>query len=196
MFWAPTLEQALDVATQTGRPIFLVHYTCVGAKSPTYSGQGGWADRPLPRPRAGRRLPRHRGRDPQGVSGHGLGEESPRWPGSTPRRGACCGGRPLPRRHPRSLGPEHREGGHAGARGAGPATRLPRGALRSGAILLLVLGSSLVVEPAASPGPLPLPREARRGGQRCLSRPSARRVTAPSSRKGQPSRFQGARAAT
>jgi hypothetical protein len=38
LFWVPTLEQALDMAAHTGRPIFLVHYTCVGEKSPTYSG--------------------------------------------------------------------------------------------------------------------------------------------------------------
>ena len=39
LFWAPTLEQALDMAAHTGRPVFLVHYTCVGEKSPTYSGR-------------------------------------------------------------------------------------------------------------------------------------------------------------
>jgi hypothetical protein len=39
LFWVPTLEQALAMAAHTGRPIFLVHYTCVGEKSPTYSGQ-------------------------------------------------------------------------------------------------------------------------------------------------------------
>jgi hypothetical protein len=39
LFWVPTLEQALAMAGHTGRPIFLVHYTCVGEKSPTYSGQ-------------------------------------------------------------------------------------------------------------------------------------------------------------
>ena len=39
LFWAPTLEQALDMAARTGRPIFLVHYTCVGEASPTYSGR-------------------------------------------------------------------------------------------------------------------------------------------------------------
>lgn len=39
LFWAPTLEQALDMAAHTGRPIFLVHYTCVGDRSPTYSGK-------------------------------------------------------------------------------------------------------------------------------------------------------------
>jgi hypothetical protein len=39
LFWAPTLEQALAQAAHTGRPIFLVHYTCVGEKSVTYSGQ-------------------------------------------------------------------------------------------------------------------------------------------------------------
>jgi hypothetical protein len=38
LFWVPTLEQALDMAAHTGRPVFLVHYTCVGEKSPTYSG--------------------------------------------------------------------------------------------------------------------------------------------------------------
>jgi hypothetical protein len=39
LFWVPTLEQALDMAAHTGRPIFLVHYTCVGERSPTYSGK-------------------------------------------------------------------------------------------------------------------------------------------------------------
>jgi hypothetical protein len=39
LYWAPTLEQALAMAKHTGRPIFLVHYTCVGQKSPTYSGK-------------------------------------------------------------------------------------------------------------------------------------------------------------
>jgi hypothetical protein len=38
LLWTPTLEQALAMAKHTGRPIFLVHYTCVGQKSPTYSG--------------------------------------------------------------------------------------------------------------------------------------------------------------
>ena len=38
LYWTPTLEQALAMARHTGRPIFLVHYTCVGQKSPTYSG--------------------------------------------------------------------------------------------------------------------------------------------------------------
>jgi hypothetical protein len=38
LFWVPTFEQALDMAAHTGRPIFLLHYTCVGEKSPTYSG--------------------------------------------------------------------------------------------------------------------------------------------------------------
>ena len=32
-------QQALAMAKHTGRPIFLVHYTCVGQKSPTYSGK-------------------------------------------------------------------------------------------------------------------------------------------------------------
>ena len=39
LFWVPTLEQALEMASHTGRPIFLVHYTCVGERSPTYSGK-------------------------------------------------------------------------------------------------------------------------------------------------------------
>jgi hypothetical protein len=39
LFWTATLEQALEMAAETGRPIFLVHYTCVGEKSPTYSGK-------------------------------------------------------------------------------------------------------------------------------------------------------------
>jgi hypothetical protein len=37
--WVPTLEQALEMAGHTGRPIFLMHYTCVGERSPTYSGK-------------------------------------------------------------------------------------------------------------------------------------------------------------
>src|SRR5262249_35837233 len=47
--------------------------------------EDGWADGPLFRSRAGRGLPRHSGRDRPRVSGHGLGEESPRRPGRTPR---------------------------------------------------------------------------------------------------------------
>jgi hypothetical protein len=39
LFWVPTFEQALEMAAHTGRPIFLVHYTCVGERSPTYSGK-------------------------------------------------------------------------------------------------------------------------------------------------------------
>jgi hypothetical protein len=39
LFWVPTFEQALEMASHTGRPIFLVHYTCVGERSPTYSGK-------------------------------------------------------------------------------------------------------------------------------------------------------------
>ena len=38
LFWVPTLEQALQMARHTGRPIFLTHYTCVGEASATYSG--------------------------------------------------------------------------------------------------------------------------------------------------------------
>jgi cytochrome b len=38
LFWVPTFEQALAMAEHTGRPIFLLHYTCVGETSPTYSG--------------------------------------------------------------------------------------------------------------------------------------------------------------
>lgn len=38
LFWVPTLEQAVEMATHTGRPIFLMHYTCVGETSETYSG--------------------------------------------------------------------------------------------------------------------------------------------------------------
>ena len=39
LFWVPTWQQALEMAADTGRPIFLMHYTCVGERSPTYSGQ-------------------------------------------------------------------------------------------------------------------------------------------------------------
>ena len=39
LYWVPTFEQALEMAGHTGRPIFLVHYTCVGERSPTYSGK-------------------------------------------------------------------------------------------------------------------------------------------------------------
>lgn len=39
LFWVPTLEQALDMAAHTGRPIFFMHYTCVGEKTPTFSGK-------------------------------------------------------------------------------------------------------------------------------------------------------------
>ena len=38
LFWVPTFEQALEMAGHTGRPIFLMHYTCVGETSETYSG--------------------------------------------------------------------------------------------------------------------------------------------------------------
>jgi hypothetical protein len=38
LFWVPTWQQALDMAGHTGRPIFMMHYTCVGERSPTYSG--------------------------------------------------------------------------------------------------------------------------------------------------------------
>ena len=36
---AHALLQALEMAAHTGRQIFLVHYTCVGERSPTYSGK-------------------------------------------------------------------------------------------------------------------------------------------------------------
>lgn len=39
LFWAPTWQQALAMAERTGRPIFMMHYTCVGERSPTYSGE-------------------------------------------------------------------------------------------------------------------------------------------------------------
>lgn len=39
LFWVPTVEQALEMAEATGRPIYLVFYTCVGETSETYSGQ-------------------------------------------------------------------------------------------------------------------------------------------------------------
>jgi hypothetical protein len=38
LFWVPTWQQALEMAERTGRPIFMMHYTCVGERSPTYSG--------------------------------------------------------------------------------------------------------------------------------------------------------------
>ena len=36
LFWVPTLEQALDMAAATGRPIFLMGYSLVGDGS-TYT---------------------------------------------------------------------------------------------------------------------------------------------------------------
>ena len=36
LFWVPTLEQALDVSRETGRPIFLMGYSLVGDGS-TYT---------------------------------------------------------------------------------------------------------------------------------------------------------------
>jgi hypothetical protein len=39
LFWVPTVEQALAMAEATGRPIFLLFYTCVGETSETYSGR-------------------------------------------------------------------------------------------------------------------------------------------------------------
>jgi len=39
LFWVPTIDQALAMAQETGRPIFLTFYTCVGEKSETYSGR-------------------------------------------------------------------------------------------------------------------------------------------------------------
>jgi hypothetical protein len=39
LFWVPTMEQALEMAGATGRPIFMTYYTCVGEKSPTYAGK-------------------------------------------------------------------------------------------------------------------------------------------------------------
>jgi hypothetical protein len=38
LFWVPTWEQALAMAEHTGRPSFMMHYTCVGERSPTYAG--------------------------------------------------------------------------------------------------------------------------------------------------------------
>jgi hypothetical protein len=39
LFWVPTWEQALAMAEHTDRPIFMMHYTCVGERSPTYAGE-------------------------------------------------------------------------------------------------------------------------------------------------------------
>jgi hypothetical protein len=39
LFWVPTVEQALEMAGRTGRPIFMLFYTCVGETSETYSGK-------------------------------------------------------------------------------------------------------------------------------------------------------------
>jgi hypothetical protein len=39
LFWVPTMDQALAMAGATGRPIFMVAYTCVGETSETYSGK-------------------------------------------------------------------------------------------------------------------------------------------------------------
>ncbi|MBW3622753.1 MAG: hypothetical protein KY468_05010 [Armatimonadetes bacterium] len=38
LFWVPTIEQALEMASATGRPIFMVAYTCVSGESETYNG--------------------------------------------------------------------------------------------------------------------------------------------------------------
>jgi hypothetical protein len=39
LLWVPTWEQALDMAAHTGRPIFMMHYTCVGERSETFAGK-------------------------------------------------------------------------------------------------------------------------------------------------------------
>lgn len=39
LFWVPTVEQALEMAQATNRPIFMLFYTCVGETSTTYSGR-------------------------------------------------------------------------------------------------------------------------------------------------------------
>jgi hypothetical protein len=39
LFWVPTLEQALEMSAATGRPIFLMPYTCVDKSAATYTGQ-------------------------------------------------------------------------------------------------------------------------------------------------------------
>jgi len=39
LFWIPTFEQARAIARHTGRPIFLVAYTCVDSSTATYSGR-------------------------------------------------------------------------------------------------------------------------------------------------------------
>jgi hypothetical protein len=38
LFWCPTVEQALERAAATGRPIFMLFYTCVDERAETYSG--------------------------------------------------------------------------------------------------------------------------------------------------------------
>jgi len=42
LFWVPTMEQALQQAKATGRPIFMLFYTCVGKQNEdtaTYTGR-------------------------------------------------------------------------------------------------------------------------------------------------------------
>lgn len=39
LFWVPTIEQALEQAEATGRPVFVMTYTCVSGESETYAGE-------------------------------------------------------------------------------------------------------------------------------------------------------------
>jgi hypothetical protein len=42
LFWLPTIEQALEMAKSTRRPIFMTFYTCVGKQgrdTATYTGK-------------------------------------------------------------------------------------------------------------------------------------------------------------
>jgi hypothetical protein len=40
LFWCPTFDQALEMSTHTGKPMFLMFYTNVGEGCETFSGKG------------------------------------------------------------------------------------------------------------------------------------------------------------
>jgi len=40
VYWCPTMDQALEMAAETGKPIFLMFYTNVGEGCETYTGKG------------------------------------------------------------------------------------------------------------------------------------------------------------
>jgi hypothetical protein len=40
LFWCPTFDQALEMSTHTGKPIFLMFYTNVAEGCETFSGKG------------------------------------------------------------------------------------------------------------------------------------------------------------